>query len=400
MNIPLWLPLDALQAGALFALALGYLADAAARKDRLMGWLGLTCVIIGLRHGVMIMAAEEVLSPELADRLQSLMASSGFLCLFAALRVLFRSHVTGTVLAMMTAGMLPNVFRNLFLARSHGLDPILHNISNIFYVVGAVWICLATWRARREGHPMARRLLWGIVGLCVPVILEAMVLIVSGAKLRLSGFALMVLAIAIGGSWLHFTMEGQQERLDRCREEAKAWRSLVPGPTWHSAEPSLLMESLFGKDWPGRLDDRMESQDGATFELHRLGLSAGESLGWIETRVDTLPGTAQFMTGWTVALGMDEGPAFDQAKAWLEAWGAEISAWGTVPPREGPFPSFLIWAREPSILAVWREDALERRRPRWIQVGGPNTEGPHARLEKPLDEIALRLSLQRLLSVK
>ncbi len=400
MNVPPWLPLDALQAGALFALALGYLADAAARKDRLMGWLGFTCVLIGLRHGVMILAAEEALSADLTDRLQSLLASSGFLCLFAALHVLFRKHVTGTAIAVILAGMLPNILRNLAVARTSPLDPWLHNVTNAFYVFGAVWVCLATWRARKEGHPMAGRLLWGIVGLCVPVVVEALVLIIWGAKLRLSGLALMVLAIAIGGSWLHYTMEGQQERLERCREEAKAWRSLVPGPTWHTAEPSLLMESLFGQDWGGKLDDLMVSRDGSTFELHRLQQSSGEALGWIETRVDTLPGSAEFLTGWTVALGMEEGPAFSQAKTWLEAWGAEVSAWGTVPPREGPYPSFLVWAREPSILAVWREDALDRRRSRWIQVGGPSTEGPHARLEKPLDEIALRVALQRLLSVK
>jgi hypothetical protein len=400
MNVPPWLPLDALQAGALFALALGYLADASARKDRLMGWLGLTCVLIGLRHGVMVLAAEEALSADLTDRLQSLLASSGFLCLFAALHVLFQKHVPLRSLGWIALGLVPNVVRNLALPRSHPLDPILHNFSNVTYVLGAVWVSIAVWRAKGEGDPMARRLLWGIVGLCIPVMVEATALIFFDAKLRLSGLALMVLAIAIGGSWLLFTMQGQVQRLERCREEAKAWRSLVPGPTWHTAEPSLLMESLFGKDWGGKLDDLMVSQDGSTFELHRLQQSSGETLGWIETRVDTLPGTAEFLTGWTVALGMDEGPAFSQAKAWLEAWGAEVSAWGTVPPREGPYPSFLVWAREPSILAVWREDAMDRRRSRWIQVGGPHTEGPHARLEKPLDEIALRLALQRLLSVR
>jgi hypothetical protein len=160
------------------------------------------------------------------------------------------------------------------------------------------------------------------------------------------------------------------------------------------------MENLFGDRWPGRLEERMESADGSAFDLHRVALSGGGALGWIETRVDTLPGSAEFLKGWSVALGLDEGAGFDQARAWLEAWGAEVSAWGTVPPREGPYPSFLVWAREPSILAVWREDALDRRRCRWIQVGGPQTEGPHARLEKPLDEVALRLALQRLLSVR
>lgn len=400
MNIPPWLPLDALQAGALFALALGYLADAAARRDRLMGWLGLTCILIGIRHGVMVMSAEEALSPELTDRLQSLCASTGFFGLVTAFSVVFPRHVDRRVLGFIALGMAPNLVRNFLLPRGTGLEHLLHNLTNGAYVLGSTLICIASWRASREGNPMARRLLWGIVGLCVPVVVEALALIFTGAKVRLSGLALMILAIAIGGSWLHLTMQDQREQLDRCRAEAKAWRTLVPGPTWHTAEPSLLMENLFGLDWPRKLDDRMASLDGSAFELHRVGLAGGASLGWIETRVDTVPGTAEFLTGWTVALGMEDGPSFDHARGWLESWGAEVTAWGTVPPREGPYPSFLVWAREPSILAVWREDALDRRRPRWIQVGGPLTEGPHERLEKPLDEISLRLALQRLLSMK
>jgi hypothetical protein len=69
-----------------------------------------------------------------------------------------------------------------------------------------------------------------------------------------------------------------------------------------------------------------------------------------------------------------------------------------MPPREGPYPSLLIWGREPSILAVWREDDLARRRARWVQVGGPATEGPHVRLEANLGEEALRRALVGLLS--
>jgi hypothetical protein len=71
---------------------------------------------------------------------------------------------------------------------------------------------------------------------------------------------------------------------------------------------------------------------------------------------------------------------------------------GTVPPREGPYPSVLLWAREPSILAVWREDDLLRRRPRWIQIGGPITDGPHARLEPRAAAEKLQQTLEHLLS--
>ncbi len=47
---------------------------------------------------------------------------------------------------------------------------------------------------------------------------------------------------------------------------------------------------------------------------------------------------------------------------------------------------------------MWREDDLMRRRPRWIQIGGPITEGPHARLDAGTAEEGLRHTLERLLS--
>ncbi|HOD33624.1 MAG TPA: hypothetical protein PKO12_09100 [Holophaga sp.] len=77
-----------------------------------------------------------------------------------------------------------------------------------------------------------------------------------------------------------------------------------------------------------------------------------------------------------------------------------MEVWGTVPPREGPFPSLLLWGREPSILAVWREYDLARRRCRWIQLGSHTGEGPHARVERPLEPEALRMALQRLLALQ
>jgi hypothetical protein len=95
---------------------------------------------------------------------------------------------------------------------------------------------------------------------------------------------------------------------------------------------------------------------------------------------------------------MDDPASTARVQAWLREWGAEVQLWGTMPPREGPYPSVLIWAREPSILAVWREGDIQRRRPRWVQVGGPTTEGPHARLEGTTEERPLRELLQDLLS--
>ena len=95
---------------------------------------------------------------------------------------------------------------------------------------------------------------------------------------------------------------------------------------------------------------------------------------------------------------MDDLGESERYRMLLESWGAEVKPWGTVPPREGPYPSVLLWAREPSILAVWREDDLLRRRARWIQIGGPQTEGPHVRLDPEFNEEALRHVLERLIS--
>jgi len=142
------------------------------------------------------------------------------------------------------------------------------------------------------------------------------------------------------------------------------------------------------------------ARNGVPYALHHIALAnGGGELGWLESQEEaSLPRTPAFLEGWRVALGMDQGEDFQRVRGWLEAWGAEVQAWGTVPPRNGPFPSIIIWAREPSILAVWREDDLTRRRCRWVQVGGAPIEGPHARLDKPAMEADLLRCLQDLLS--
>ena len=131
--------------------------------------------------------------------------------------------------------------------------------------------------------------------------------------------------------------------------------------------------------------------------MSRAPAPGGGLLGWVDRDEDTRPGLGGFLLGWTVALGMDPSPDARRIEAWLRAWGADIELWSTVPPRQGPYPSVLLWAREPSILAVWREDDLLRRRARWIQLGGPQTEGPHARVELPVTEAALRTALASLI---
>jgi hypothetical protein len=162
------------------------------------------------------------------------------------------------------------------------------------------------------------------------------------------------------------------------------------------------MERLFGSTWRDKVraasDLRLLGTDGASYRVQSHLLNDQESLGWYEREEDAQPGTHGFLSGWTVGLGLDDPTENTRILDLLRNWGADVHLWGTVPPREGPYPSVLLWAREPSILAVWREDDLLRRRPRWIQIGGPTTKGPHARLETGPSEETLRHTLEQLLS--
>jgi len=194
----------------------------------------------------------------------------------------------------------------------------------------------------------------------------------------------------------------QESRIQRAESEVEVWRSLVPGNAFRTDRPSPFMESLFGATWPDRVkttpDAPLVGADGVTYRVRSRILHHQERLGWYERDDDTQPGHRGFLAGWTVGLGMDNAAESARIQTLLRSWGADVESWGTVPPREGPYPSVLLWAREPSILSVWREDDLLRRRPRWIQIGGPTTEGPHARLEPGASEDGLRHLLEKLLS--
>ncbi len=219
--------------------------------------------------------------------------------------------------------------------------------------------------------------------------------------LHLSGVLLILLAISLGATWLGVITRELQEKVDDGAAEIVAWRSLFPGPTWRTGEPSRAVESLFGPSWETPSGDRIIARDGTSYRVNSVQLGSGARVGWFEPlgsepTLDTGP----FLQGWEVGLGMDEGEESHRIRTWLEAWGAVVSSWGTLPPREGPFPSVLIWAREPSILAVWRETDLARRRCRWVQIGGAKVEGPHLRLERPVPERKLREGLTRLLSIQ
>ncbi len=213
----------------------------------------------------------------------------------------------------------------------------------------------------------------------------------------LKPLALLLLAMALGGSHLKDHGSHLHARADHLEQEVQAWRSLLRGPTWRTGEPSDLMAERFGTRWATRLSETMLSMDGAPYRIHRIPLADGAQVGWAEP-MTAVAEAEPFLKGWSIGLGMEEGDACDEVMDWLESWGAVVFPIGTVPPREGPYPNLLIWAREPSILSVWRELDLARRRCRWVQIGGAELEGPHGRLEREFTERELRELLRSLTS--
>lgn len=397
-----WPLLDALQTGALLALCVSFGTDALTRRDRMMGWLALTCLLIGLRHGVLAVGTLPSLNPDLVDRAQSLLVAFGFITLCLAMVGLFPLHIPRHFPILITLGMIPNFLRNLVAPHPSFADTWLHHASNVTFLVGCGAILYWTLQAREEGDPMGRRLFLGFLGLTLPVVVEIMAFSLFNLKIRLSGFSLMILAMAIGTSWQWLVVHALEARIQRAETEVEVWRSLVPGNAFRTDRPSALMENLFGPGWAQQVrlapDTPLLGLDSVPYRLRTRILHGQERLGWYERDANAQPGAQGFLSGWTVGLGMDDSAAADPIKAWLRQWGAEIEVWGTVPPREGPYPSVLIWGREPSILSVWREDDLHRRRPRWVQLGGPSTDGPHARLAPQPEREALQQALQDLLS--
>lgn len=393
-----WMILDALQAGALLSLAVSFGADGLTRRDRMVSLVALTCLLMCLRHAFIALEAAGLLGPLLVDRLQSGLASLSFITMIEAMRVVFSEYFPLRTTPWLALLMLPNFVRVLVIPSDHVLYGMIRGWVMMVYVVGCALGLASVIRARLAGNPMGIRLMGGILMTSVPILVEVLLLAFLDIKLRISGLSIVLLAISIGTSWQWLIAHGLQERIDRSEAEALAWRKLVPGPTWRTQEITPFMDLLFGAGWERRLQDRMVGLDGLPYELHRVPIQGGGEVGWIESRAETLPGTEEFLQGWTIALGMDDGQELDATRKWLSSWGASVQVWSTVPPREGPYPSIILWGREPSILQVWREDDLTRRKPRWIQIGGALVEGPHERLERPVEPGLLRQALQRLLS--
>ena len=140
-----WPSLDALQAGALMALCLGFAVDAFTRRDRMMGWLALACLLVALRHGALVLGAQLDLNPHLVDRVQSLFMAFGFIALCAALARLFPSHVPQGFPRWVALGLIPNYLRNLVLPHPSLADTWMHNAANLAYLVAcscAVYLSL------------------------------------------------------------------------------------------------------------------------------------------------------------------------------------------------------------------------------------------------------------------
>jgi hypothetical protein len=390
---------DALQAGALLSLGAYFAADALARRDQAMGWIAAVCWIIAFRHAALILGASGVIPADAADKTQSLMVALGFVLILKAFSLIFGPHMPRYAVAAAGVGVVPVLVAVFFLLPGNPLIPVLRNATLAAYALGMVLTLVSAFRSYRAKDPVSGRILLGLAVVAIPVFVEISALGFYGIRIQVSGISVLLVAFFVGASWYWVITERLQDRVERTELESSAWRSLVPGPSWRTDEPSPLMERLFGKGWEQDRNERRVGSDGVLYIFHRATFGP-DDVGYVEVASDAQPGSEQFLSGWTVALGIEEGPEGREITRKLESWGAQVQAWGTVPPREGPYPSLLIWAREPSILSVWREDDLHRRRCRWVQLGGVPTEGPHARLERPLQEHALVETLRGMLSLR
>lgn len=395
MDILPWLTLDALQSGALLALAAIFGADALHRRDRMMGWLALCCLFVAARHGVGILDLARVLSVEEGDRLQSALGALGFMAMARALFILFPDRYPRWFFPAFVAGSIPNLLRCTFLPLDGTWARAFHAIALLTYLGGCLLTAWVLFGASRSKDPLGVRLLAGLIATMLPVVVEVLARLVYGTSVRVSGVSIMLMSITVGVSWVWVQTQDLQARRDALEAEVGAWRSLMPGPTWDASEGSPLLDHLLGPHWIQKVGERVLGRDGRPYLLRGQPLPDGTWVGWLEALQAPVGSDRPFLQGWTVALGLDDPETTEQVRKWLEEWGAQVVLWGTVPPREGPFPSFILWGREPSILSVWRADDWARRRCRWIQWGGYAGGSPHARVEGPLDAEGLRAVLQR-----
>lgn len=393
-----WTILNAIQLGVLLVLTLSYGVEAFRQRHAAFSLLVLGALFLGFRHLALVFAPLYGLDAVLVDRLQSPFALAGFVVSIHALGLLttrafphWLNRLTYTVLIL-------NILRALLLSPGSTLDRWSLRLILLCILGVSLGTTLRMLRSAFGGDRIANSLGTGFVAGIFTVIAEVAIRLVTGHSVPLSGFAYMLLSLSMVSTWISLRNLDLLERTEAAERESAGWRALLPGPSFRLGEPSHWMERIFGAQWPIRLQDRMEGPDRA-YRIHRAYPGAPFDQGWVEELPDTHHPDMALLQGWSVGLGLEDKDDPDGVQRLLEDWGARVQRWGILPPRQGPFPSLLIWSREPSILAVWREDELSRRRCRWIQVGGAAIEGPHVRLERPLAPQALHAALQKLLSL-
>lgn len=397
MSQPAWIVLNAVQLGVLVALVVSYGAEALRRRHKAFGLLIVGGILIGLRHLILIFGPTWGLEPTNVDRLQSPFAFAGFVFSIQAMGLMVSKAFPSALLTTSYFALSLNILRVALLTQGSiwdvwSLRIVLLTILGVALASGILVI-----RAALRKDPVARSLVTGLCVGLIPATAEACMRLALGLSVPLSGFAYLLLSVSLVNTWISLQNLDLLHRMERAERESLGWRALLPGPAYRIGEPSPWMESTFGYNWETHLEDRMEDAE-HSYRIHRAFPGTAFDQGWVEELPHTPRPEFALLQGWSVGLGLDERDDPEGIQRMLEDWGARVQRWGIVPPRQGPFPSLLLWSREPSILAVWREDELSRRRCRWIQVGGAEIDGPHARLERPLHPQALHEALKGLLS--
>lgn len=393
-----WSFLEAALAGGLLSFAILFTLEAVFRRDRLLGWLAGACALLAIYYGFSLADLQGLVSAEASHRWMAFTGALGATLVGQALR-----QILGGIRPWMGWALWLVVTPFLMVLAFPQASEVLVAGTHHLALGGAALFALDALRAalslQAAGSTLGGRVLWGM-GLSLTLVVSGRVSeILFKMDLQQDGLALGLLALVLGSCRAWNAASELGRRLKDVQEDAEAWRTLLPGPTFRQGETSREMTIRFGEFWASRLQDRMLGYDGEAYRIHRTCLSDGREGGWVELLEEAPKDMeAAFLRGWQVGLGFDEGGERHRLQLWLEGWGAEVVPWGTVPPREGPYPSLLIWGREPSILTVWREYDVARRKTRWVQVGGSDIEGPHARLERPVSQRGLWEVLQGLLS--
>ena len=246
MQLLEWPLLDALQTGALLVLFISFATEALSRRDRMLAWLALACLLVGLRHGVLAIPVHSSLNPDLLERAQSLLAALGFLALIAAVARLFPNHVPASAFRWVALGLVTNLLRNLLLPLEGPAEAWAHYAYNLTYLATCGALLFWIHRARQEGDLMGRRLFFGFLLVTLPVVVEIAAYSLFNVRIRLSGLSLVILAMIIGASWQWLVVGAMESRVHRVEAEVELWRDLVPGNAFRTDRPSPFLESLFG----------------------------------------------------------------------------------------------------------------------------------------------------------